>query len=232
MTEPARRFVIAQSWWIASELVRRSPKLLLVETHPGDGMYDCLSLVRRTDNVTTTLIDLNREDRAHVHVAEAYEPITWADAFAARGGHDVVRSLEQAAGLIPAAKAPPTGQRVLTYRLIARILTSLIDDRHEWDARSGQLDSSGMDATAAHRPELLHFPSVVESLRDSRPDDLFGRPGYRFWMLLRDNDPVAVFDTDGRLHLPNRRPSELLPIYKRSRSLTTVIGEVLGHVLP
>jgi hypothetical protein len=230
--EPARRFVLAQSWWIASEIVRRDPKLLIIETHPGNGMYDCLSLIRRTDTETPTLIDLNREGRVHVHAAETFEPITWAGAFAARGGHDIVHALEKAAGLTPAAKAPPTGPRVLTYRLIARILASLVDDRHQWDARNGQLDSSGMDATNDHRPELLRFPSVVEALCDKRPDDLFGRPAYRFWTLLRDADPVAVLDTDGRLHLQDQPPIEVPPLYRRSRSLTTVISEAMGHILP
>ncbi|WP_454116041.1 TY-Chap2 family putative peptide chaperone [Microbacterium aurum] len=40
---PATRFVIAQSWWIASELVRRHPDLVIHESHPGGGMYDCLT---------------------------------------------------------------------------------------------------------------------------------------------------------------------------------------------
>jgi hypothetical protein len=230
--EPARRFVLAQSWWIASEIVRRNPKLLLIETHPGGGQYDCLSLIQRTAAGTDTLIDLNRAGSLHVHGSASYMPITWAGAFAARGGHDIVHALEKAAGLTPAAKAPPTGPRVLTYRLIARILASLVDDRHQWDARNGQLDSSGMDATNDHRPELLRFPSVVEALRDKRPDDLFGRPAYRFWTLLRDADPVAVLDTDGRLHLQDRPPIEVPPLYRRSRSLTTVIGEAMGHILP
>lgn len=232
MSEPARRFVLAQSWWIASEIVRRNPALLLIETHPGGGQYDCLSLIRRTPSATTTLIDLNRTGRAHVHVTDDFKPIPWTEAIAASGGHDVVHSLEQAAGLNPPAKAQPTGPRVLTFRVIARVLASLVDDRHEWDARNVQLDSSGMDAMDSHRPELLQFPTVVEALRDKRSDDLFGRPGYRFWTLLRDGKPVAVFDIDGRLHLPDQPPSELLPAYKRTRSLTAVIGETLGHVLP
>lgn len=40
------RMINVQSWWVASKLVRRHPQLGLIETHPGDGMYDCLSVVR------------------------------------------------------------------------------------------------------------------------------------------------------------------------------------------
>ncbi|MGD4206363.1 hypothetical protein QT666_22610, partial [Xanthomonas citri pv. citri] len=38
----ANRFAIAQSWWLASELVRRHPELMIYEMHPGGGQYDVL----------------------------------------------------------------------------------------------------------------------------------------------------------------------------------------------
>jgi hypothetical protein len=228
--EPARRFVLAQSWWIASEIARRHPKLLLIETHPGVGQYVCLTLIRNAPEGTTSLIDFKGVGRIHVHVADGFEPITWIEAFAAEGGHDVVRRLELAAGLTPLPKAPPTGTRIVTYRAIARVLSSLVEDRHIWDGRNGQIDSSGY--CSGQRSELAEFPSVVAALGDRRPDDLFGVPAYRFWILFRDGEPVAVFDTDGRLHLRDRSPTELLPIYKRTRSLTATIGETLGRLLP
>src|SRR5260370_37209365 len=35
------------SWTLATEMIRRAPKLLyIMETHPGGGQYDCLSIVR------------------------------------------------------------------------------------------------------------------------------------------------------------------------------------------
>ena len=35
------------SWILATEVMRRAPKLLrIIETHPGGGQYDCLSMVR------------------------------------------------------------------------------------------------------------------------------------------------------------------------------------------
>ncbi|MFI8588453.1 hypothetical protein ACIGG9_26855 [Pseudonocardia alni] len=232
MTEPARRFVVAQSWWIASEIVRRSPELFLIETHPGGGQYDCLSLMRRTSTETTTLIHLNRVGSIHAHDGSGRSLlITWSEALAAAGGHNVVRRLEVTAGLHPARQAPATSPRVLTYRVIARILTSLVDDRHFWDARSGQLDSSGMDSVASAGPEVTRFPSVQNALRERRLDDPLDPPGCRFWLLLKDSEPVAVLDTSGHLHLPGRPPKELLPMYRESRSLTTTIGSALGGVL-
>jgi type III secretion system-like peptide-binding chaperone len=35
------------SWTLATEVMRRAPKLLrIIETHPGGGQYDCLSMMR------------------------------------------------------------------------------------------------------------------------------------------------------------------------------------------
>src|SRR4051794_35374654 len=62
MTMPPRRFILMQSWWLASRLVRRHPELKLIETHPGGGQYDCLTL--RKDQGTR--VDINRVGSIHV----------------------------------------------------------------------------------------------------------------------------------------------------------------------
>jgi hypothetical protein len=221
---------MAQSWWIASELVRRHPHLRIVETHPGGGQYDCLTLIDRSEGAVRAVVDLNRVGRMHVPGTDGAEPLDWAAALAANGGHDVVRALEAACGLPTPRTAPPSGPAVLCYRIIARVLTSLVDQRHAWDVRNGEIDSSG---GSGRRPELDEFPSVVESMRHVRPDDLFGEPAYRFWLLMRDADAVAVLDVDGAVHFRDRSPSPLLPVYRASgRSLTSTVGQVLGHLLP
>src|SRR5215469_8502395 len=47
------------SWTLATELTRRAPKVLrIVETHPGGGQYDCLSIMRTDRNLH--LCALNR----------------------------------------------------------------------------------------------------------------------------------------------------------------------------
>jgi hypothetical protein len=197
----AQRFVVSQSWWIASELVRRHPRLRLIETHPGGGQHDCLTLVEGRSADPDTLVVLNRAGSIHV-LNGACEPFSWGTVFAAGGGHHIVGRIEAAADLHPTAPAPPTGPTALTYRILARILTSLVDDRHAWDARNGQIDSSGYGG--GHRSELGRFPSVLEALCDVRPDDIFHEPSYRFWILLRDADPIAVLDTDGRRNWSGR----------------------------
>lgn len=223
--EPARRFVLAQSWWIASEVVRRQPHLRIVETQPGGGQYDCLT-VYDPGRDNRPLLDLNRNGTMHAHVS-GFDSLEWSEAIAAANAHDVVRKLERATGFTATAKAPASGPAVLTYRVFARVLTSMVDDRHAWDARNGRIDSVG-----TQRAEMESFPTVVEGLRDRRPSDLFGVSAYRYWILLRDTEPLAVLDTDGLVHMSDRT-TELLPTSRAShRSLTVVIAQVLGSVLP
>jgi hypothetical protein len=228
--EPARRFVLAQSWWIASELVRRHPQLLALETHPGGGQYDCLSIVDSASRQDLPLIDINRVGRIHVPRAEAFEPITWASALGENHAHAVVRVVEAGAQLQPPTQAPPTTAKVLAYRVIARVLTTLVDDRHDWDVRSGYLQTFQLGSGTW--PELSEFPGVAPFLDERRPDDVEGQPAFRFWFVKRGTESVAVLDTDSRLYLRDRPPIELLPIYKRTRSLTATIGETLSHLLP
>jgi hypothetical protein len=43
MADLNRRSIIAQSWWLGSELVRRHPRLSLIETQVKSGgvVYEC-----------------------------------------------------------------------------------------------------------------------------------------------------------------------------------------------
>lgn len=225
MSEPARRFVLAQSWWVASEIARRHPELLVIETHPFGGQYDCLDLI--DPRGPTTAVRLNRPGSLHAAGAVA----TWDDVLGSDDAHDAIRRLEASAGLAPPSSTPATSVRTVTYRVLARVLTSVVDDRYAWDARNGRVDSDEGDPL--DRPELAAFPTVVSALRNLRPNDLLGQPAYRFWLLLRGADAVAVLDTDGLLHQRDRDPLALMPIYRASgRRLTATVGAALGHLLP
>lgn len=211
---PASRFVIAQSWWIASEIVRRHPSLTIRETHPGDGLYDCLTIV---DSALRRVLDLNRHGRLHAPNNEDFEPLPWSATMTAAGGHDVVKTLEKAAGLAPPIQAAASGPKVLTYRLIARVLGSLVDDRHTWDARSGEF------ATARGGPALELF-CYLETRRKSRDE---------FWILSKDGEPVSALGLDGVVESQSSMPVELLPAYRAAgSSMTALVGQVLGDVLP
>jgi hypothetical protein len=230
-TQPlAQRFVIAQSWWVASELIRRHPELHLIETHPGGGQYDCLSLLTGPGDNPTTLIGLNRHGRMHVLQASGFEPIGWETLLRERDPHASIKRLETAAGLSHPSPAPPSSPAALTFRVIARVLASLVDVKQPWDARNEQLDSSGGDG--GPRGYLQDFPRAAELAQVRRPDDVCQTPGYRFWALLQAEHPVAILDTDGHVHLRGEQ-HDLPDLYVRSgRSLSTIIHLALGDVLP
>lgn len=131
--ELAPRFRVAIYWWIASELARRNRDLHLLETYPMDGFYDCLTLVGSVAG-RQVHIDLNRHGSIHVHpdhihFMEDRDVITNQDA------HAAVKDIERIAGLSPEESAPASNGRIITLRLIARVLNSVVNDKAGWDAR-------------------------------------------------------------------------------------------------
>ncbi|MCE3554512.1 hypothetical protein LWC33_24020 [Pseudonocardia sp. RS11V-5] len=72
---------------------------------------------------------------------------------------------------------------------------------------------------------------MAEALKDVRADDIDGQPGFRFWLMESNRDLVAVLDTDGWLHYLDRSAIDIYRSYRRTGSLTTTLGETLGHLL-
>ena len=210
----ATRFVFAQSWWLASELVRRHPELIVHEMHPGGGMYDVLCVVApgKDESFELTRIMLNRAGSIQVHhpqrAAKPDEMVgTWKQVMVASDPHEYVKRIEAAAGLGVLAKAPPSTPRALAYRFISTALTMLVNDRHRWDARNEFLDSSGMggfDEDADLRKYLSGFPDAIRHLSTTPSLGHWREPYSHFWALLREDEPVAIVSIEGRLYLPDR----------------------------
>lgn len=229
MTDVMQRLRLVQSWWLGSQLVRRHPELILIETHPGGGMYDCLSIVRYgRDGSGSTLVDLNREGSIHVH-PENSNLMTWKDELQFGDRHAAVKRIEAAAGLIPPTQTPATTSAVLSYRAIASVLATLLNEREVWDARSYRSDSPYSNDPAF---DVVPFPTAEKAVRASRPDDFLGDPGFRFWGLTKGGKVVAVVDTDGTVHLRKGRRSLVDAYTTGGRRLTKAIGAALGDVLP
>ena len=229
MPMPASRFIIAQSWWIASELVRRHPKLGLAETHPCSGMYDCLSLFATDGKHRTTLIDLNRVGSTHIHVNPDFEPLTWEEVHETTDPHESIRRIEAGTGLKRPSPTPPTSPAALSYRVIARVLASMVNEKDPWDVRNEQLDSSISEGKP--RGYVAGFPRAAELAKVPHPGDVWA-PGYQYWALLRAEQPVAILDTSGRVFLPDKQ-YDLNQLYKQGgRSITELIHRTLGEVLP
>lgn len=223
--------MIAQSWWIGSELARRN-NLELYEMHPGGGMYDNLALVRRTSHGSfEALVSLNRH--GSISGPEGRRPTSWSEVFAAQDPHAVVHQIEASAGLGPSSR-PSTTRRALAYRVIAHVLGSVVDDRHRWDARMGFLDTSNEDGCAPLPALERQFPGAVrhaERLPRSMP---FGEPWRHLWILLRDSAPVAVISDDARVFSSHVEESvDLMHLYTAAqRRLRPVVDRALGDLLP
>jgi hypothetical protein len=223
---PSQRTVVAKSWWIASEIARRHPELRIIETRPYEGADDNLCLVHPRTDEDLPLIAL---DRLGALEASPLGGIGWDDVVVEEDPHAIVRALEGWAGLGSPPKAPATTPTTLVYRIIARILASLVEDRDVWNARWGLYDTLDEDTTVYH-PGLDEFPTVDEMIMGEADQDANSGD---FWVLERGEDAVACFDTFGRLHTRDAAPLDLMPIYRATqRSLTGTVGVALGRLLP
>lgn len=170
-------FKEAAAWRLASELMRRhhtSAGLKVFKTHPGGGMYDCLSFCLEPGK---PLFDLNIGS-GRLHLFQPYgKPRTdekglgWPeeDSFLRRviGAHDpkeVVDEIEDLVGL-PSRRnrtLPPTTAPVLVFRLMAVLLQRHVFSRHRMHLLCGWHDSSSMEGSYIKK-ELLTSPSLQES---------------------------------------------------------------------
>lgn len=223
------RFVIAQSWWVATELVRRHSQLRILELHPGGGQYDTLGIFDLSLGKMTT--HLNRKGgRIHLVESPNFEPIEWAEVFSS-SPHAIVERIEKGTGLMSPAQTPPSARHTLTYRIIAVILAQMVNSKSTWDARSAFVDSSGYGGGPT---ESLfdRFPSAGIQREAVGSVAVLGDASYGFWSLSRNHEVVAVLDQWGLLHLQKGQPVDLMKIFiANGRSLSATVGQSLGGVL-
>ncbi|MEV6493289.1 hypothetical protein AB0M20_32405 [Actinoplanes sp. NPDC051633] len=225
MGEIAQHMRLMQSWWLASELIRRHPDLVLIEMHPGGGQYDCLSLFRNGERV----VFINRAGTVQIPDDESFRPLTFEQIFS-RPPSSVVRSIEMGVRLPSPQRSPISTPAALTYRVIAQLMAITVNDKRSWDVRNEILDTSGYGG--GPRGYVDKFPIAAERAQQRRPDDLLGIPQYRYWGVIRDDELLAVLDTDGFayvgehvLHLPGLYSAH-------GRKLTSLVAASLGSILP
>lgn len=224
----------AASWRLASELLRRHPATLrLIRGHPGGGQSDCLWVLplvgERGDvrlNRAGTIQVLDRFDGRH---PVDWRPTEWSEyLFADPRGFLI--ELEQAAGLLAPVQVPRATPPTLTYRLLAAIAATAFKSVHPVEIQQGYIDSSGYDAGA--NENLERFPIDSERLR-SRSDDFLGEARYRFWIVVRDEEPVlAVDQSDGFAWTrQDRAPIDVMSLYTAAgRRLLVAALELLRRV--
>jgi hypothetical protein len=144
-------------------------------------------------------IDLNRVGSVWVHRRDqthwVWRGCWWEQAAADDLGPLLDRLCAHTA--LPSSEYLPESTRaVVAYRVIAAFLTHQILSPGRWTCRNGHLDSSD---EGGRRDELFErFPEARERLRHADISDLFGQPAYRFWFLLKDDDPgLAVEPSSG-----------------------------------
>ena len=221
-----QRMVNLQSWWVASELIRRHPELELIETHPGGGQYDCLSVLS-ADGAHKLHIDLNRNGRMHIHSGtpswfdsarwDIRHPVEWSTESEQEDRRRIPRFLEDATGLLPPAQTPVTTSKTLGFRIIYHLLLFSLNEAEHCDIRNGELDSSGMYSDS-ERPYFAGIESAQIALRHSRPLGCKAHvPQYDFWGVLRDGRCLGLLQNDGTLHRPNTEPVNLMETYNSNK---------------
>jgi len=136
--------------------------------------------------------------------------------------HGALKRIEAAAGLDPPGKTGPSGPKVLTYRVISRLLAATLNEREPWDARWGD-----------GRPVLSEFPAAQSSLQIARVGDSPLESHSRFWVISAGSRHLAVLDTDGRVYLSDGSVSRLDEAYAANdRSILRTIAATLGPILP
>ena len=222
------------SWKLLSELQRRFPReLTIIETHPGGGLYDCLSVY---DSRARHIADLNRKGRLHVFEASgrcqaATRPIDiWTEMIDETDPKDVLDRVCSLLGLAKPKRLPPSSPATLVYRFISTFLTHSVFGRDHWECRNGMCDTSGYGGGVVSWFD--RFPQTGERLRTSLPDDLADRPAYRFWFVLQNGKPTMCLETTGHAWCGQGAPFDLVTMYKRQRRIWPLVAKIAGHLLP
>ena len=232
---PADRFLTAQMWWIASELVRRHPHLRISGVEVDEA--DRLLIVHDEQDGMSVQWDL--EGGCKFLVDGVVNKISWIQMLAALSPHAIVKRIEVATGLGIPKSRPATSARALTYRVIASALATATNDRYEWYAVPAPMlhDEDPEDPGCEY---FRDFPSTVRARAEYVAMTLEefesgGRSVYffqPFWALLCDLEPIAIFDSAGVVHTASGA-TPLMPLYDElDRKLALVTARVLGDYFP
>lgn len=229
------RFVNAESWWIASQLARRHPELLVYEMHPGGGQYDVLCVARPEELATSApgsspKIMINRAGSIQVHDAERSVVVaTWEQVLTSAHPHSAVLEIERHAKLTAPRVTPKAAPRTLTYRVIAGILQVLVNDKQPWDVRCESFDSSGM--SSEDHGYINSFPAAASSAVSTPRLGIYGEPTSHFWTLLRGKKPVAMLSIEGQFFPAHGEGSSLMDLYdSEGRNVRKTVAALLDTV--
>jgi hypothetical protein len=218
----AERLTIAQSWWIASELCRRDSTLRIDQDY-ADGS--------RRLRVSR---DLPRDSGGMPHVTlhpvrgvEGLGPAQWTSwpmVFSENNPHAWVNRIESKFGWAP-GPTPSTTTRSLTYRLIAQILASTVNQRHQIQVISW----NSMLGSTPHDSSWLSIFEGVESVLapSGRPQDP------PLWVLFRGGEEGVIVLSESGLAFrrDGNKQIDLMARYTKRRFLDDVLRDLLPPVM-
>lgn len=221
LQNPAERWTNAQSWWIASELCRRDSTLRIDQDYAGGSRR--LRVSR----------DLSRDMGGMPHVTlhpvrgvEGLGPAQWTSwpmVLSENNPHAWVDRIESKFGWAP-GPTPATTTRSLTYRVIAQILASTVNQRHQIQVISW---NSMLGSTPHDSSWLSIFEGVQSVLAPS------GRPQYPpLWVLFRGgNEGVIVLSESGlAFRRDGHKQIDLMARYTKRHLLDDVLRDLLPPV--
>lgn len=216
-----RSVVEACSWRLASELHRRHPHTVrMFLTHPGGGMYDCLTF--RAAGGAPGSIQLNREGTIQVHERfDGREP-TWPmmpwDTYYRADPRLFLYRLEAEAGLPAPSSVPVATPTTLTLRVLAAIAATGLKSVEPISIHSGFYDTSGYGG-GPFEDGFAAFPAIPPMLREIMPDDEPAAPEQRFWFVQRAEELILAFEQHHGLAWTRHHQNtwDLMDLYKESR---------------
>jgi len=219
------------SWRLITELYRRHPqKFFLIEMHPGDGQYDCLSL--RDLESGDGLLDLNRPGSLHLHFPEFLTSswMDWRDQLL-KDPIALLNKLSETLRLPVPKKLPKSTHTCLVYRVITEFLSHAIGGKVDWECRNGFCDSSGWGG-GPRTDWFKAFPAIKTLPVPERHPNLEFQTEYYYWFLLRDAEPVLCFDVNGTVITKAGKTLQLMSLYQKHHRIWPMIYTVAGDLLP
>ena len=223
MSEWVDRSVLeAASWRLATELIRRHPdSTRLIRGFPGGGQNDVLWIQAR-ESYEKGDLRLNRDGTIQVvkrfdgRSSDTWQPTSW-DEYLRADPHDFLISLEAAAGLPRPGQVPATSPTTLVLRILAAIASTAVKSVNAMDIQSGYIDTAGYGG--GPNTALGAFPAIPADLVRPRDDDFCGQPGYRFWIVVREGNPIlALEQTEGLAWTRHHDVAfRLMGLYEESR---------------
>jgi hypothetical protein len=243
----------AVAWQIIYQLMRRyhhKYSLRILETHPGGGQYDCLSLYSSVNSFPGThLLDFNLgSGRIHIwnriaskHSDNALKDklINFVDEYLMSSDpkdliDSIGRILEHEAktsGAIPSTTPP-----VLVSGFISGLMQQQMLSRNMVDIRSGWFDSSGMD-DCGPRKELRLFSSTAAILNATVDTDTW-KNTLKYWLVFSgtsfsDSSVALLLDMNGIAYFPNQ-PGKCWNLWddfmNNGRNLSKIISRLEDHL--